>query len=68
MELGVLFYVWLSLAGTVQTLQTVVPTVHVAIQAVGYLGLSAPSARSQALHGAPAWGWYPLAPLPSPLS
>ena len=37
------FRVWLSLVGTTQTLQTVVATVHVTIQAVGYLGLSAPS-------------------------
>lgn len=68
MESEVPFYVWLSLAGTVQALQVVVATVPVTIQAVRYLGLSTLSARSQALHGAPAWGWYPLAPLPSPLS
>lgn len=67
-ELGLPFRVWLSLAGTTQALQTVVATVHVTIQAVGYLGLSAPSARSQAPHAAPAWGWCPLALLPSPFS
>lgn len=55
-ESEVPFYVWLSLAGTMQALQTVVAAVHVTIQAVGYLGLSALSARSQALHGAPALG------------
>ena len=64
-ELGLLPRVWLSLAGPTQAVQTVAATVHVTIQAVGYLGLSAPSARSQAPHGAPAWGWCPLALLPS---
>lgn len=67
-ELGLLLRVWLSLAGTTQAVQTVATTVHVTIQAAGYLGLSAPSAHSQAPHGAPTWGWCRLALLPSPFS